>query len=70
MALALVYTLMTGWFRLFCFHRRPSFHSFGGGFRAFYFSYSTLTTVAYGDIIPVSSVVRMLSMTEAMAGML
>jgi hypothetical protein len=40
------------------------------GFRGFYFSYSTITTVAYGDIIPLSSAVRMLAMAEAMAGML
>jgi hypothetical protein len=39
------------------------------GFRGFYFSYSTITTVAYGDIIPLSSAVRMLAMAEAMAGM-
>lgn len=40
------------------------------GFRGFYFSYSTITTVAYGDIIPLTSAVRMLAMAEAMAGML
>lgn len=40
------------------------------GFKGFYFSYSTLTTVAYGDIIPLSNPVRMLAAAEAMAGML
>jgi len=40
------------------------------GFRGFYFSYSTITSVAYGDIIPLTSAVRMLAMAEAMAGML
>lgn len=40
------------------------------GFKGFYFSYSTLTTVAYGDIIPLSNPVRMLAVAEAMAGML
>lgn len=40
------------------------------GFRAFYFSYSTITSVSYGDIIPLSNAVRMLAMAEAMAGML
>jgi ion channel len=34
-----------------------------------YFSYVTLTTVGYGDIIPVSGAARMLAMTEAMVGM-
>jgi hypothetical protein len=40
------------------------------GFRGFYFSYSTLTTVGYGDIIPLSNGARMLATLEAMAGML
>jgi Ion channel len=40
------------------------------GFRAFYFSYSTMTTVAYGDIIPLSNAARMLATLEAMTGML
>jgi Ion channel len=39
------------------------------GFRSLYFSYSTLTTVGYGDIIPVSSGGRMLAMTESIAGL-
>jgi hypothetical protein len=68
---ALVYTLMD---RLvpgsFAFTVGPSSIRTLEGFRAFYFSYSTLTTAAYGDIIPVASAVRMLAMTEAMAGML
>jgi len=37
-------------------------------FRGLYFSYTTLTTVGYGDIIPVSGVARMLAMAEAIAG--
>jgi Ion channel len=40
------------------------------GFNAVYFSYVTLTTVGYGDIAPVSSVARMLAMTESMGGTL
>lgn len=40
------------------------------GFKGFYFSYSTLTTVAYGDIIPLSNPVRMMAVGEGMAGML
>jgi len=38
------------------------------GFNAVYFSFVTLSTVGYGDIIPVSPVARMLAMMEAMAG--
>jgi len=39
------------------------------GFVALYFSYVTLTTVGYGDIIPASGAARMLAMIEAMSGM-
>ena len=39
------------------------------GFEAMYFSFSTLTTVAYGDIMPVANVARMASMAEATAGL-
>jgi hypothetical protein len=38
------------------------------GFNAFYFSFSTLTTVGYGDITPVSRVARMLAVMEAITG--
>jgi hypothetical protein len=40
------------------------------GFRAFYFSFITLSTVGYGDITPVSGAARMLSSMEAMTGTL
>jgi len=40
------------------------------GFTSFYFSFTTLTTVGYGDITPVSHVARMLSVMEAMTGTL
>lgn len=38
------------------------------GFEAAYFSFVTLTTCGYGDIVPVANVARMLAMLEAMAG--
>lgn len=37
-------------------------------FHALYFSFITLTTVGYGDILPVSRVARMLASMEAIAG--
>jgi voltage-gated potassium channel len=39
------------------------------GFSSLYFSFITLSTVGYGDIVPVSAVARMLAMVEAMFGM-
>ena len=38
------------------------------GFRAFYFSFITLCTVGYGDVVPASKVAQMLAITEAIAG--
>jgi hypothetical protein len=38
------------------------------GFTGLYFSFITLSTVGYGDIIPVSEVARMLAIVEAMFG--
>jgi hypothetical protein len=40
------------------------------GFNAFYFSFTSLTTLGYGDITPVSNVARTLAMLEAMCGTL
>jgi hypothetical protein len=40
------------------------------GFKSIYFSLITLSTVGYGDIVPVSNVARMLSAMEAMIGTL
>jgi hypothetical protein len=34
----------------------------------FYFSFITLATVGYGDVVPVSGTARMLAVTEALAG--
>ncbi len=39
------------------------------GFSAFYFSFVTLCTVGYGDIVPVSKGARMLAVTEAITGL-
>src|SRR5262249_943088 len=39
------------------------------GFESLYFSFTTLSTVGYGDIIPVANVARMLAMLEAVSGM-
>jgi hypothetical protein len=38
------------------------------GFTALYFSFVTLCTVGYGDIVPVSGIARALAMIEAAAG--
>ncbi len=38
--------------------------------RLFYFSFVTLTTVGYGDIVPVHPAVRSLAVTEALIGQL
>ncbi|HTQ51997.1 MAG TPA: ion channel [Candidatus Acidoferrales bacterium] len=40
------------------------------GFNAYYFSFITLSTVGYGDIVPASHVARMLAATEAVTGTL
>lgn len=39
------------------------------GSNSLYFSFSTLCTVGYGDIVPVSGGARMLAMSEAIVGM-
>jgi hypothetical protein len=41
-----------------------------GGFNAFYFSFSTLTTVGFGDITPMSKIARTLAVMEAVTGTL
>ena len=38
-------------------------------FNALYFSFTTLSTIGYGDIIPLSGAARMLAMVEAVFGM-
>ncbi|MFO0842703.1 MAG: potassium channel family protein [Gemmataceae bacterium] len=41
-----------------------------GDTRALYFSFATLTTLGYGDIVPTSPICRMLAIFEAIAGQL
>lgn len=43
---------------------------FGATWEFMYFSFTTLTTLGYGDITPVSSFAMMLTNLEAMAGQL
>jgi hypothetical protein len=38
-------------------------------FNTLYFSFTTLSTVGYGDIVPVSGIARILAMSEAVFGM-
>ena len=40
------------------------------GFNALYFSFITLSTVGYGDIVPAAPVVRMLAVLESVTGVL
>jgi voltage-gated potassium channel len=39
------------------------------GFNAFYFSFITLCTVGYGDVVPISRAARMLAVMEAITGL-
>jgi hypothetical protein len=53
----------------FRFAGNPDAGRFMHGFESLYFSFTTLSTVGYGDIIPVANGARMLAMLEAMSGM-
>jgi hypothetical protein len=48
----------------------PETHIVLGGFTSAYFSFVTLTTMGYGDILPLSNIARMLAMLEAIVGVL
>ena len=53
---------------LFALADRP--HDRMDGFNAFYFSFSTLTTLGFGDITPVTRVARTLAVMETVTGTL
>ena len=53
----------------FAFTLGPKSSESMNGFTGLYFSFITLSTVGYGDIIPASGVARMLAIVEAMFGM-
>src|SRR6516225_4588445 len=53
----------------FAFTFGPKYSPSMQAFTGIYFSFITLCTLGYGDIIPVSDVARMLAMVEAMFGM-
>ena len=59
--------ILTAWLvpESFFFSVGPEASHVMKGFTALYYSYITLTTVGYGDIVPVSGVVRMLAMSGA-----
>lgn len=65
-AFLLVANLVPG---AFAFSSGTAAHHGMDGFNALYFSFVTLCTVGYGDIIPVAPVARMLAFTEATAGL-
>ena len=53
----------------FVFTLGPKYTQSMNGFTGLYFSFITLSTVGYGDIVPTSSVARMLAILEAIFGM-
>ncbi len=54
----------------FAFTAGPAASQSMKGLNALYYSFITLSTVGYGDIVPVSGVARMLAMMEAITGTL
>jgi hypothetical protein len=54
----------------FAFTAGPETGQALNGFNAYYFSFITLTTVGFGDIVPISHTARMLAATEATTGTL
>lgn len=56
--------------RAFLFNSPPGVEETMTRMNAIYFSFVSLSTVGYGDILPVSGVARMLATLESMTGML
>jgi hypothetical protein len=54
----------------FAFTAGPAFDHSMNSFNALYFSFSTMSTVAYGDILPVGRMARLLAFTQAVTGLL
>jgi voltage-gated potassium channel len=54
----------------FAFNAGPASERVMNGFNALYFSFVTLSTVGFGDIIPVSRFARMLAIVEAATGII
>jgi voltage-gated potassium channel len=54
----------------FSFTTQNAIHEVMNARNAYYFSFVTLSTVGYGDIVPISGAARMLAMTEALSGMM
>jgi voltage-gated potassium channel len=52
----------------FALNGNPAPASIIRGFTAIYFSFITLSTIGYGDIVPVSGLARMLAMIESITG--
>lgn len=66
---AFVYTLLASWDHgAFTFSDPTEGKSGMAGFTALYFSVQILTTITFGDILPVSNVARMVAIVEAAAG--
>jgi voltage-gated potassium channel len=67
---SLLYSLID-WFipDSFVFNVGPASEHSMQDFQALYFSFITLSTIGYGDIVPVSKVARMLAIVEAVFGM-
>jgi len=70
LAWAFLYTILAAWNpSAFTFTQPNDSAATLSGFLALYFSMQVLTTITFGDILPVSSIARMVTVVEAAAGM-
>jgi hypothetical protein len=68
-AWAFLYTLLARWEpNAFVFTDASAAKQSLSGFTALYFSVQILTTITFGDILPLSNIARMMSIVEATAG--